>query len=143
MKAMKANDAKEAMKTGKGKAGGSSTGSTSELQARLDKKIAEWKAKQEFDAPLNLNTEEQKALSSKFHLALRAAPADKKDAWSEAGSAASGSVRKEKQGIVKAWLMDKSWGRHLCCLCGNNLRKQSFQEEGETGELQRAPEQIY
>jgi hypothetical protein len=75
----------------------------------LKEKLDLWRSKNDITAPLQLDHSEQKQLNSKFKHALKSAPEDARSMFSDACSKESGK-NAAKQAVVKAWILDGSWG---------------------------------
>ena len=82
-----------------------------QTEMTLEEKLDMWKQKQDFNAPLELNSQHQKQLSGQFKTALAKANADAKSVWTDALSMAPGLKQEAKQTVVKSWIMDKNWGQ--------------------------------
>lgn len=64
-------------------------------------------------ADLVLSTEQKKQLSSKFLHRLQSAPQVAKDAYEQATKGPPGTKQKAIQQMVKAWVLDRSWGHRF------------------------------
>ena len=95
----------------------------------LEEKLELWRKKQDFSAPLDLDTTQQKQLASKFQTALVKASPDAKSVWSEALSQPPGLKLESKQTVVKSWLMDKSWGQTFMKYSEKIVQNKSFKRE--------------
>ena len=77
----------------------------------LQEKLALWKSGNDsMNESMDLARGQQKQLAGQFQTALAKAPQSVKDTWDTASSTAAGSRAESKRGIVKAWLLDKTWG---------------------------------
>ena len=106
----------------------------------LEEKLELWKNKQDFSAPLDLDTAQQKQLASKFKTALVKAGSDVKSVWSDANSQPAGLKLDAKQTVVKSWVMDKTWGQTFKKYTEKIEQDKSFKKEDKpvsTMELQR------
>jgi hypothetical protein len=95
----------------------------------LEEKLELWKKKQDFSAPLDLDTAQQKQLASKFKVALQKAGADAKSVWSDANSQPAGLKLEAKQTVVKSWIMDKTWGQTFMQYSEKIVQDKSFKRE--------------
>ena len=77
------------------------------------------------DAELKLTTAEQKQLSSKFNHKLKGAPDNVVALVDEAKKLPSGQKQVAHQSVVKAWVIDKSWGSRFL----NVVRSVSFVQQ--------------
>ena len=97
----------------------------------LEEKIQLWKDRvhgENPDAELELETSEQKQLSSKFLHALKSAPSEAKEQWETASQAPAGQKHAQKGAVVRAWLLDKSWGSHFMQKTQSISSSKSFKE---------------
>ena len=94
----------------------------------LDEKLKKWKEDGDMESPLGLDHVEQKQLSSKFLNALKGAPSVVSQAYSKLSQEPEGQKNKNKQLLVKSWIMDKQWGdtfiEHTKSLTYNQENKQ-------------------
>jgi len=76
----------------------------------LEEKLENWKKKGDIEAPLALDHKEQKRLSSKFLHALKGAPSEVSSHYSKLSELQPGQKNKQKQLLVRSWIMDRGWG---------------------------------
>lgn len=77
------------------------------------------------DAELKLSSAEQKQLSSKFNHKLKAAPENVLALVEEAKKLPPGQKQAAHQAVVKAWIIDKTWGNRFL----NVVRTVSFVQQ--------------
>jgi hypothetical protein len=95
----------------------------------LEEKLELWRKKQDFEAPLDLDTAQQKQLASKFKTALVKAGPEAKSVWSDANSQPAGLKLEAKQLVVKSWVMDKTWGQAFKKYTEKIEQDKSFKKE--------------
>jgi hypothetical protein len=95
----------------------------------LEEKLELWRKKQDFGAPLDLDTAQQKQLASKFKTALVKAGPEAKSVWSDANSQPPGLKLEAKQLVVKSWVMDKTWGQSFKKYTEKIEQDKSFKKE--------------
>ena len=97
----------------------------------LEEKLEMWRQRQDFSAPLGLDTTQQKQLSSKFKTAIVKAGSEANSVWSEACKAPAGLKLDAKQTVVKSWIMDKTRGQTFTKYAEKIIQDKSLKQEEE------------